>query len=79
MASTFFSSNYRQYKQDTEYIAGWLAERAKKAGYKRCPQPQQQQQPTTRLKGRARKEARDAAAAKKTVAATYLINVGEFV
>ena len=51
---------YKRYKQDTERVAGWLAEKSAKAGYK----------PNTdtatvvkepKLKGRARKLARDAA------------------
>jgi hypothetical protein len=35
MDSSFFSSTYWQYKKDTQYIAGWLAEKSQKAGYKR--------------------------------------------
>ncbi|KAI4915341.1 hypothetical protein J4E85_010466 [Alternaria conjuncta] len=81
--ASFFSSNYRQYKKDTEYIAGWLAATAEKVGYQRSSclaPPQSTPQPAKRLKGKARKEAQKAAAASaNTPADTYRINVGEFV
>lgn len=49
-------ATYKQYKKDTESIAGWLAENATKRGFKL------QNTPTTsgRLKGKARKQAREA-------------------
>jgi len=64
-----------------EYIAGWLAETAQRARYQRDVNliPSAQQAAATRLKGKARKEARNAAAGSNASAATYRINVGEFV
>ncbi|KAF2877706.1 hypothetical protein BDV95DRAFT_480836 [Massariosphaeria phaeospora] len=66
MASAFFSSNYRQYKQDTEYIAGWLAEGAQKAGYRRSTEPQPHQQQLRQPQ-------------QPPTPTTYRISVGEFV
>lgn len=48
---------YKQYKQDTETVAGWLAEKAAGCGYK----PSMPSTSEPKLKGRARKLARDAA------------------
>ncbi len=72
---------YKRYKEDTEKVAGWLAEKSKKAGYK----------PNTdiasiskepKLKGRARKLARDAAKESPIPikeAYGYTVKVAEFV
>ncbi|KAF1940620.1 hypothetical protein EJ02DRAFT_423835 [Clathrospora elynae] len=102
MALSFFSSNYRQYKKDTEYIAGWLAETAQKTGYNRSGDPvlprppPPPQQPATGVKEKSRKEARNPpaactkgkagievrtppAASTNDSAATYRINVGDFI
>ncbi|KAF2123213.1 hypothetical protein BDV96DRAFT_593651 [Lophiotrema nucula] len=84
--SSFLSSHYRQYKKDTEYIAGWLAENAQRAGYRLSnEQNDDTKAPSTqRLKGKARKEARNAAKAtadgpKQASSPKYLIKVGDFV
>ncbi|KAL1963061.1 hypothetical protein VTN77DRAFT_8707 [Rasamsonia byssochlamydoides] len=67
MISDFLTSSYLQYKADTNAVASWLATTAKKCGYApdlltgNSGKQQQQQQPSGRLKGRARKEAREAA------------------
>lgn len=48
-------TTYKEYKEDTASIAGWLAANAVKVGYKiLSPIPQG----GTRLKGKARKEAK---------------------
>lgn len=71
-------STYKQYKADTESIAGWLAETAVKCGYK-IPTP-----PSTRLKGKARKtskQASDAGSPKPPAPSIpkYTIKVSDFV
>ncbi|EHY60040.1 hypothetical protein HRR83_006398 [Exophiala dermatitidis] len=48
---------YKQYKKDTELVAGWLAQKAASCGYK----PNMTTTNEPKLKGRARKLARDAA------------------
>ena len=77
MLPDFLFSTYKQYKTDTDKIATWLAETAKKCGYKSASNgvsgpgsddaAQTSKQP--KLKGRARKLARDAAAAEKKASA----------
>lgn len=53
-------STYKQYKADTETIAGWLAETSLRCGGHISPAPAAA--PTsTRLKGEARKQAKEAA------------------
>jgi hypothetical protein len=77
MLPEFLFSTYKQYKTDTDKITTWLAETAKKCGYKSASfdreasgenAPDQNGKPA-KLKGRARKLARDAAAAEKKVPA----------
>lgn len=55
-------STYKQYKADTESIAGWLTETSIKCGYE-LPLP-----PSGRLKGKARKEAKMASSSTSTPA-----------
>ena len=74
MLPEFLFSSYKQYKTDTDKITTWLADTAHKCGYK-SPSPSnptasgnkntsdQQNGKPPKLKGRARKLARDAAAA----------------
>src|SRR5271155_3659171 len=80
MLPDFLFSTYKQYKADTDKITTWLAETAKKCGYKspfsdpKAPGESvaDQRGKPPKLKGRARKLARDAAAAaeKKTPASS---------
>ncbi|KAK8133765.1 hypothetical protein PG984_005777 [Apiospora sp. TS-2023a] len=67
-------ATYKQYKKDTESIAGWLAENATKHGFKLGSTPMT----SGRLKGKARKEARKAmeAGAKRP---KHTVKVSEFV
>ena len=72
MLPEFLSSRYSTYKADTDKIASWLAENAAKCGWtaptdvpRNGGAPQDAKVP--KLKGRARKLARDAAAAEKKV------------
>ena len=72
MLPEFLFTSYKQYKTDTDKITTWLAETAKKCGYNNnnnssssgsnAPLDQNGNKPA-KLKGRARKLARDAAAA----------------
>lgn len=66
MLSDFITSSYIQYKADTNTVASWLATTAKNCGYasdllQQNNQKQQPNQPSQRLKGKARKQAREAA------------------
>jgi hypothetical protein len=71
MLPDFLFSTYKQYKTDTDKITTWLAETAKKCGYQSpFSDPKalgesvaDQSEKPPKLKGRARKLARDAAAA----------------
>ena len=69
---------YRQYKDDTTKIATWLAETAAKCGYA-SPEPEKPK----KLKGRARKIARDArqndGAASSASDVKHIIKVKDFV
>lgn len=63
------TSSYLEYKADTNSVAQWLASTAIKYGYPKdlllgTNQQQQVQQPSRRLKGKARKLAREATAEK---------------
>lgn len=72
-------TTYRQYKDDTESIAGWLAKNALRCGYKiPTAAGPASHPPTARLKGKARKEARGAAKASST-GPRYTIAVSDFV
>ncbi|KAI1773199.1 hypothetical protein F4818DRAFT_423539 [Hypoxylon cercidicola] len=77
-------STYKQYKEDTEAIAGWLAYNSRRCGYPLdgplAAGPSNT--PSTRLKGNARKQAR-VAGSKPTTTKTllkpeYAINVSDF-
>ena len=64
MLSNFLKSSYLQYKDDTNTVASWLAKTAKACGYAvdvLVEDKQQKQHPTGRLKGKGRKQAREAA------------------
>ena len=72
---------YKRYKQDTETVAGWLAERAEKAGYTANTDTAAIGK-DPKLKGRARKLARDAARqapAQPKLKYTYIVKTTEFV
>ncbi|KAF2441426.1 hypothetical protein P171DRAFT_434127 [Karstenula rhodostoma CBS 690.94] len=60
----FLASTYRQYKKDTEYIAGWLVETAKIVGFRLNKVEPSVPVESLRLKGKARKEAKEAARAR---------------
>lgn len=64
MLPHFIFSSYKQYKADTDMIASWLASTAEKLGYVRNTSLKRSQasRQEPKLKGRARKLARDAAA-----------------
>lgn len=75
MLPDFLFSTYKQYKADTDKIATWLAETAKNCGYKLASADNASQGETSgqngktpKLKGRARKLARDAAVTQKKTA-----------
>ena len=79
---------YKQYKADTDRIVAWLAETAQGCGYRlpRSQLPVKAQLPqisAPKLKGRARKLARDAAHEKakseaKIGTATFVVRLGDF-
>jgi hypothetical protein len=93
MAPNTIHSAYRRYKQDTDSVASWLASTAKKNGYPtdllRPHDPAAQ--PAGRLKGKARKLAREAAQSSPSKEApdtneeekkkkpTYIIALSDFV
>ncbi|KAK8862609.1 hypothetical protein PGQ11_008844 [Apiospora arundinis] len=64
-------TTYRQYKRDTESVAGWLAENAVQCGFMLAGAVTDS---GPRLKGKARKQARAAKAQ-----ATYTVKVSEFI
>jgi hypothetical protein len=48
---------YKQYKEDTEFVAGWLAEESLRCGYELTTvRAAPTQKSTGRLKGKARKQ-----------------------
>lgn len=69
MLPNFLQSSYKTYKEDTDYIAKWLAVKAKQCGYPAdllCPPDPptslpRPARPSQRLKGAARKKAKNAA------------------
>jgi hypothetical protein len=67
MSPSFFHTSYKQYKDDTNHIASWLATTAKRCGYSSdlltSTAAKNDAQTAPKLKGRARKLARDAAKA----------------
>ncbi|KAK7977359.1 hypothetical protein PG996_003424 [Apiospora saccharicola] len=79
-------ATYRQYKKDTESIAGWLAENATKRGFKlgNTPKPGNTSTTSGRLKGKARKQARNDKEAgvkhpKHTVKVSEFVSLAEFI
>ncbi|TGO42342.1 hypothetical protein BHYA_0009g00210 [Botrytis hyacinthi] len=65
MLPSYLAGSYRRYKQDNNVFATWLLNTADTCGYNpgyddETPKPQLAQ-PSTRLKGKARKEAKKAA------------------
>lgn len=93
MTPDYLQGTYTTYKKDTDAIANWLATTAKRCGFspevlkdsnKVSDQSPSQPQPeveSTRLKGRARKLAREAAAEnglKSTATRTYIIPIKSF-
>ncbi|KAI0849444.1 hypothetical protein F5Y00DRAFT_269426 [Daldinia vernicosa] len=78
-------STYKQYKEDTETIAGWLAYNFRRCGHQIDePTPASSTgvltAPSRRLKGKARKQAREAPASppKSLTRPQYTINVSDF-
>jgi hypothetical protein len=67
MSPSFFHTSYKQYKDDTNHVASWLATTAKRCGYPSdlltSAAAKKDAQTAPKLKGRARKLARDAAKA----------------
>ena len=70
MLPSVIQSSYKTYKEDTSYIATWLANTAKQCGYSAdlldrndAVTSSKATQAPTRLKGKARKKAKDAATA----------------
>ncbi len=69
MLPNFLQSSYKTYEEDTDLIAKWLAVKAKQCGYPAdllsppdpSPAPPQPVQHSQRLKGAARKQAKNAA------------------
>jgi hypothetical protein len=78
-------TSYRRYKEDTDYIACWLATTAKRCGFVTTQGgPQKPVEKPKKLKGRARTLARRHAAANAdnhkstTPSATYTIAIKDF-
>ncbi|KAI4640813.1 hypothetical protein J4E93_008406 [Alternaria ventricosa] len=68
---------YRNYKKETEYIAGWLAWTSQQCGYLRTAMEAETQAPRKRGKaGKARKPAKQQS--KNDTKVQYAINVSEF-
>jgi hypothetical protein len=71
----FLFDTHKRYKADTNRVAEWLAETAQKCGLKLETEPVASR-PSGRLKGKARKEARIAAATAPS--ARHIVTVKEF-
>lgn len=54
--ASILSDVYKQYKDDTEFVAGWLAEESLKCGYVLATLGDQPPKGPGRLKGKARKQ-----------------------
>jgi hypothetical protein len=88
LPSSLFSA-YRQYKQDTDAVASWLAATARAHGYpaelltnKDTDSPPSQQPKSGRLKGKARKQAQQKAAKSDqpaAVAPKYTVAIKDFI
>ncbi len=75
-------STYEQYKQDTNSIAAWLALTAKSLGFSAELSPARTAATSTRLKGKARTQAKKqaaAASANRPPGTKYIINIKDFV
>ncbi|KAI0122977.1 hypothetical protein BJ170DRAFT_642841 [Xylariales sp. AK1849] len=72
------ASVYRQYKLDTDFIAAWLASTARAHGYN-IESPPGETLPKGRLKGKARREAKKAAAAPKPATKEHIIAIKNFI
>ncbi|KAI0141898.1 hypothetical protein GGR57DRAFT_519874 [Xylariaceae sp. FL1272] len=68
------ASSYRLYKQDTDALATWLASTAKSLGYS-LQSTTDSRSTTGRLKGKARKEAKQA----NTLGPKYIITIADFI
>ncbi|KAI4645148.1 hypothetical protein J4E93_005948 [Alternaria ventricosa] len=78
--SGFLSTTYRQYKKDTEYIAGWLVEASKKIGFSLNSGPAPTPAESQRLKGKDRKKAKEAAKeSAKSQPSAYHIRTVDFI
>ena len=78
----FLFDTHKRYKEDTNRVPTWLAETAQKCGYYCLNAGAHESRPSGRLKGKARKEAREKqkAEAAETIpsAVRYTIPVNEF-
>lgn len=79
----FLFDSHKRYKADTNRIAAWLAETAQKHGHTLEAQPSTSSPSGPRLKGKARKQAREAqkaatGAGTTSAVARYTITVKEF-
>ncbi|KAI8965245.1 hypothetical protein F5Y11DRAFT_22587 [Daldinia sp. FL1419] len=76
-------STYQQYKNDTDSIAGWLASTAKASGYSSGPLANPSGKgASTRLKGKARAEAKknqSSSSTKPTSVNKYVIKINDFI
>ena len=87
MLPKFLKSSFKQYKEDSDAVATWLATTAQKCGYAKdlLFKEDQSSQKAPKLRGRARKLARDAAKAgapQPSLAQPskgYLISVDDFI
>ncbi|TGO48355.1 hypothetical protein BOTNAR_0479g00010 [Botryotinia narcissicola] len=81
MLPSYLAGSYRRYKEDTNVFATWLLNAAETCGYNpgddnETPKPQLAQ-PSTRLKGKARKEANKAAIDSTPIPQTKYISTKE--
>ncbi|TGO12718.1 hypothetical protein BTUL_0083g00210 [Botrytis tulipae] len=81
MLPSNLAGSYRRYKEDTNVFATWLLNTAETCGYNpgdgdKTPKPQLAQ-PSTRLKGKARKEAKKAAIDSTPILETKYISTKE--
>jgi hypothetical protein len=73
----FLFDTHKRYKADTNRVAAWLAETAQKCGLNLDTQPSASR-PSGRLKGKARKEARNARTPTPTAYLRHIITVKGF-
>ncbi|KAK4168249.1 hypothetical protein QBC43DRAFT_201563 [Cladorrhinum sp. PSN259] len=92
MLSPPLRSTYLQYKQDTDFVANWLVTTARACGYPADlltdpNTPSQPTQPSKRLKGKARKQAKENNTCKRPQTATttrpvfkkYVVAIKDFI